>query len=380
MKILIATGIYPPSIGGPATYSKLIFDELPKHGIEAEVLSFDEVRHLPKIIRHFAYFFKTLSRGKKADIIFAQDPVSVGLPAMWAAKILGKKCILKIVGDYAWEQGAQRSGITEDLDSFSKKNGDTAKGYPRLVRRLKRTQIKVATAAKKIIVPSRYLKSIITNWGIDPEKIQVIYNAFEGAHVETSRQVIRAKLGIEGPLFSSAGRLVPWKGFEALVDATMELAKNIPGVKSLIIGEGPYRSALEKKIATAKASDHVMLAGKMKQTELWKYIKASDAFVLNTQYEGFSHQLLEVMALGTPIVTTRTGGNIELIDHGKSGLLVEYNDTKGIVTALLTILKMEGEGERLTSGAKQKVSAFTKERMIAELITTLSHIEPTMAK
>ena len=58
MRILIATGIYPPDIGGPATYSKVLFDELPKNGIDTEILSFGEVRHLPKGISHISYFFQ----------------------------------------------------------------------------------------------------------------------------------------------------------------------------------------------------------------------------------------------------------------------------------------------------------------------------------
>ncbi|NOY35824.1 MAG: glycosyltransferase family 4 protein, partial [bacterium] len=108
MRILICTGIYPPDIGGPATYSKLLFDELSKRGVEVEVLSFGDVRRLPKIIRHLVYFLKTLKRARGADIVFAQDPVSVGLPAAIAAKILQKRFILKVVGDYAWEQYNQR--------------------------------------------------------------------------------------------------------------------------------------------------------------------------------------------------------------------------------------------------------------------------------
>ncbi len=102
MRILIATGIFPPDIGGPATYSKLLFDELPKRGFEVDVLSFGEVRKFPKIVRHFIYFLKVLSLGRKSDIIFVQDPVSVGLPVCIASKILRKKFALKIVGDYAW--------------------------------------------------------------------------------------------------------------------------------------------------------------------------------------------------------------------------------------------------------------------------------------
>ena len=79
-KVLIATGLYPPEIGGPATYTKLLETRLPEYGFEISVLPFSSVRHLPKIIRHAAYFLKCLSRARAADIVFAQDPVSVGLP------------------------------------------------------------------------------------------------------------------------------------------------------------------------------------------------------------------------------------------------------------------------------------------------------------
>ena len=165
MRILICTGIYPPDIGGPATYSKLLFDELPKRGIEVKVLSFGEVRHLPKIIRHFAYFLKALKLGRKADVIFAQDPVSVGLPAMLASKILRKKFMLKIVGDYAWEQYSARGGSASGgqnknfitPENFQDKKFDFKTEIRRKIQRY------VAKNAKRIIVPSNYLKNIVLN-------------------------------------------------------------------------------------------------------------------------------------------------------------------------------------------------------------------------
>ena len=121
MKVLITTGIYPPDIGGPAIYSKLLFDELPKRGFEVEVLVFKDVLKWPYIIRHIIYFLKILKKGRKVDIIFAQDPLGSGMPAAFAAKILRKKFILKIVGDRAWETGVQSFGLKIMLDEFSKK-------------------------------------------------------------------------------------------------------------------------------------------------------------------------------------------------------------------------------------------------------------------
>jgi glycosyltransferase involved in cell wall biosynthesis len=117
-KLLLATGIYPPDIGGPATYSKLLYEKLPAQGIAVWVLSFGSVRRYPKAIRHVLYMWKLLWLSRGVDCIYAQDTISVGLPAAIVSKITRKKLLLKIVGDYAWEQGVQRFGVTDRLDVF----------------------------------------------------------------------------------------------------------------------------------------------------------------------------------------------------------------------------------------------------------------------
>src|SRR3989344_2133170 len=103
VKILIATPFSTPDIGGPATYSATLSRELPKRGVDVCIVSFRDVRWLPRGIRHLVYFFKCLWSGRGADVIYAQDPFSVGFPALAAARVLRKKFLLKIVGDYAWE-------------------------------------------------------------------------------------------------------------------------------------------------------------------------------------------------------------------------------------------------------------------------------------
>ncbi len=224
MKILIATGIYPPAIGGPATYSKLLHDELPKYGLDVSVCNFGDVLKFPKIVRHAVYFWRLLSASANVDAIYAQDPVSVGFPALLASQVRGKKFILKIVGDYAWEQSTQRFGVTERLDDFSV----TSKKYPWRVKFLKKIQKHVADSANKIVTPSSYLKGIISNWGVDSEKITVIYNAFDFKGLSVGKSVLRHKLGMTGTVIISAGRLVPWKGFSALIESLTEAKKEIP--------------------------------------------------------------------------------------------------------------------------------------------------------
>ena len=135
MKLVIATPLYPPEIGGPATYAKLLQEGLPTKDIEVELVKFCDVRHLPKLVRHYAYYRRVLKAARAADAVLALDPVSVGLPAMWAAKSAGKPFVVKIVGDYAWEQGQQRFAVTQSLDQFV-----TTIDAPFFVRMLRRIQ------------------------------------------------------------------------------------------------------------------------------------------------------------------------------------------------------------------------------------------------
>ncbi len=359
-KIIIATGIFPPQIGGPATYSKLLRDELPARGFDVTVVNFGDVRRLPKVIRHIVYFFKILFYSVSTDIIYAQDPASVGLPVMLASKILRKKFYLKVVGDYAWEQGVQRSGITDNLDTFSSKNAE----YPFFVRLLKRVQYLVATSADKVITPSEYLKKIITNWGVPAEKITVIYNGFDAPALNDDKEDLRKKIGIKGYTILSVGRLVPWKGFTVLIEMMQTLVKEIPEAHLLIVGDGPDRKMLDGKINELNLGKYITLVGKLSQEKLFEYIKASDVFVLNTAYEGFSHQILEVMSLGTPIVTTAVGGNTEVIENRKSGILIGYNDKVALEEAIKELHTDIAFAEKIAKTAQKKVKEWSKERML----------------
>ncbi len=368
MRILLATGIFPPSIGGPATYTKLLSTELPKRGIEAEVVTFDAVRHLPKLIRHFSYFLRVFKAAKQTDVVYAQDPVSVGLPALCAARLCKKRFMLKVVGDYAWEQGTQRYGVTDRLDVFATKN----KAYRMPVRLMKRIQLFVAKSAERVIVPSVYLKSIVVAWGVPADKVHVIYNAFDAPALPSeSRDDIRRKEFIDGRLIVSVGRLVPWKGFDTLIELAGRLQREFPDVGLLIIGDGPERTRLEAKAKALGLGRAVRFAGKLPQDKMLRLLSAADLFVLNTSYEGFSHQLLEVMALGVPIVTTAVGGNPELIQDGVEGILLPYDDREAFRDTMARIFEGTIPVSRYALKAKEKVATFTVDRMVTELVKHL---------
>ncbi|MEK7143320.1 MAG: glycosyltransferase family 4 protein [Patescibacteria group bacterium] len=361
MKILIATGIYPPDVGGPATYSKFLYEELPRHGIPVEVLSFGSVRHLPKIIRHIVYAVLLFWHARTADVIFAQDPANVGLSALIASKMLGKRFILKIVGDYAWEQGVARFGVTDTLDEFSVKKRE----YPPFVRLLKSIELYVALRADKIITPSKYLKRIVSNWGIPEKNIAVVYNAFDDVFEKIDETPKEEKIII------SAGRLVPWKGFFTLIAIMPKLLKHFPGLKLIIAGDGPDRIMLGRSIRELGLNSSVFLVGSLPREKLFKYIKSASVFALNTSYEGFSHQILEAMAIGTPVVTTSIGGNPEMVRNEHNGLLVKPNDSDALVRAIERLLVDDALSMTLAKNAQKTVAEFSAPRMIAETIHIL---------
>lgn len=364
MKILIATGVYPPDIGGPATYTKLLERELPKHNIEVEVLSFGDVRHLPKGISHFVYLIQAFIKSLDVDVVYALDPVSVGLPAFIVSFVLRKRFMLRVAGDYAWEQGTRRFDISDSLDTFSKKSDV----YPLFVRFLKKVQTFVANKAYTVIVPSSYLKNIVANWGISKKKIQVIYNSFEAPENLAEKIVLRELMQLKGQVIISAGRLVPWKGFDLLIDIMPELRRSVPEIKLFIVGSGPEEGHLRKHIQDAGLESNVTLVGVLPHDTLLRYLKASDIFVLNTFYEGFSHLILEALSLGVPIVTTRVGGNPEIIEHKKNGLLYEYNSKKDLTKNILLLFRDKRLRSELSRCGEKKAAEFSKKRMIKSFL------------
>lgn len=355
MKILITTGIYPPDIGGPATYSKLLFDELPKRKIEVVVLSFGEVRNLPKVIRHITFFLKIITAKKDFDVIFAQDTVSVGLPSLFAAKILGKKFFVRVPGDYAWEQASQRYGVKESIDDFQDKK------YSVIIEFLRSMQRLVVNNADKVITPSMYFKNLVSKWVDNIDKVHCIYNGIDLTDIPESKNIYEEKTIV------TAGRLVPWKGFGPLILSM----KSLPDWKLYIAGDGPMKKELENLILENYLQTRVFLLGQVKREDLIKKIQTCDIFILNTHFESFSFQVVEAMACGTPVITTDVGNLSEIIDHEQNGILVVPDDTATIVKWCLSLSSDKNKRESIINSAKKKVEQFSIQDTVDKVVNML---------
>lgn len=333
-KILIATGIYPPESGGPATYTKLLEERLPALGFRVAVLPFRTVRHLPKVLRHIAYFGKVLRRASSVDVIYAQDTVSVGLPAVLAAKLLRKKFVVRVPGDYAWEQARQRFGVSDELDVFQNKR------YGLRVELLRSVQRFVVRRASVVVVPSVYMQKVVTPWVSSPERIHVVYSSIDLA---SAYELPRERP--EGFLAVSSGRRVPWKNFN--------------GIERVVAREKEW---------------HFFLAENLPRAQALGWVKTADVFVLNSTYEGLSHALIEAMSLGTPIIATNVGGNPELIEHGVDGLLIPPKDDEELYAALKKVEADPAAAHKRAEAALAKTKQFSIDTTIPQIAALLRHI------
>jgi glycosyltransferase involved in cell wall biosynthesis/putative flippase GtrA len=341
-KILITTPIYPPMSGGPATYVKLLKEELPAHGLDVQVITYADKEDCPEkidynnkviridrsetLVKKYFQFFRAVNKLlPEADIVYTMDQINAGLPTALACFLRARKFILKVVGDYAWEQAQEQFGIQDNLDEFQEKK------YTRKIERWRSLRKWVAKEAEQIITPSEYLKKIVAGWGIKEDRIKVIYNAVRTVRVEESKEELRERLGFSGLTIITCIRLLPWKGWQALIEIMPRLLKLNPEYKLIIVGNGPDQKKFDKILNKSEARNSIHYIPSLEHCELMKYFKASDAFILNTNYEGLPHVVIEAQQLETPVLTTIAGGNREVVEHEKSGLIFEYNNKEEMI-------------------------------------------------
>jgi len=177
-------------------------------------------------------------------------------------------------------------------------------------------------------------------------KIHRVYNGidlehFRVPHYETSDP---ARAPYHVPRIISVGRLVAFKGFEHLVDASAELSRRGFDFACDIIGDGPLRDSLQAKIESLNLSSRINLLGSRSQRAILEKLQGADIFALAsvTDSEGasdvFPTVILEAMASACPVVSTRLAGIPELVVDGETGVLVSPGDTAALTCALEQLL------------------------------------------
>lgn len=332
-RILLMTGIYPPDIGGPATYIPQLESFLRARGWTVEVLtladsdqkrspSSDQVtrvrRSLPLPIRTLLTIVRGMRLAMISDVILAN-----GLHEEAALiSILSKSpMIAKVVGNPVWEKNNSiNHSVALSEDAFVEFSQQSLKLGSRV--RLK-FWLWSLERAKALYVPGKILVEHLENLGLKSQP-RVIPNGVSVDGIsEESKEVD----------VLSISRLVPWKNIEILIESAKRKFFSLE-----IIGEGPQEDFLKEQ---SLGYSNIRFLGRLAPEAVQDRLRKTRIFALVSDYEGMSFSLIEALSLGVPCVVSDIKSNQDVIAAG-GGVKVPLRDVRNTADVITKLLEDEG--------------------------------------
>ena len=369
IRLLITTGIFPPEIGGPATYVHSLSNWLceQKHDVTVltssqtdltEKFSFhvETIKRKGSVLWHLKAFMKIFKLLKSADILYANG---LFLESSVSALFRKKKIVFRIPGDQIWERAVRKKWTEKQFMGFQNEKGCITIGLLRWIRKM------VLNHAGKIIAPSAFLADVIETWGVKNAKIEVIYNPYS----KVNERKYEFPFEFKGKfIITTGGRLVSWKG----VDSVIHAIKKIDNGFLVVLGDGPERNNLENLVRNLGLSKRVFFSGNINRSEMTYLFLKSDCFVLNSFYEGLPQIILEAMAAGCPVIASNTGGIPEVIQNNENGLLFEPGDKPDLIASITRIKNNAGLTKQLTDNGRRTINEkFHIDRSFQKTISIL---------
>lgn len=374
MRVLVTVGIFPPDIGGPATFvpkiAKYFQDEL---NYEIEILTLSDNknsninddfsvkridRNLPIIYRWLKTIFTIYKLGKNKDLIFVNG---LGTETTIANIFLKKKIIRKIVGDPVWERAYSKAKISESFDEFQVKNYGFSISLQKKVRSfsIKKSDI--------VVTPSQHLKNFILNLGFK-NKIEIINNGVfipeENTNIFTNDQIN----------ITIVSRLVSHKNIKKIIRAISDL--NDPLIYLNIIGDGPELNQLQKISLESNNKDNIIFHGKLNRDDINHIFLKSDIYIQASNYEGLPHSLLEAMSYGIPVLCTPVGECKEILGNEDRGYILDLPVSKNNIKSKISEIIGEKDvankkGERGKDFINEKYNLTNSFNLYKNLFTRL---------
>ncbi len=224
-------------------------------------------------------------------------------------------------------------------------------------------------------------EELIQVYGLNPDRV-----VFQSNGVDTSlfapneelRREYREKLGIPdgAPLVMLSSRLHPEKGIGWFLDLLPGIVAEVPGLRCIVVGVGPERQELERKVGVLQLGKVVQFLGLRPRDELPGLYNASDVFVFPSQRaEGQPMSLIEAMASGLPVVATKVGWMVSLFEDGVTGILVEPGDSEGLAAGTYNLLKNIERLQSIGRAAREKaVEFYSIDRVVEEVESILMRL------
>jgi len=325
--ILLITSIYPPQIGGPAIFTErfaiwlrhLKFNvKVITYSVNKEIIS-SELIQIPlgnnRIKSFVKFIFQIIQNSNRSDLILANGAF---IETFIACKITGRRYLTKVPGDHLWEYSKNRGWTNLSVLEFQYAKLNLSQKIFRFLLNLSFRN------AKYVITPSNQLNSIVEVWGVEKNKIKLIYNSADP-------KVFRS-FNIDKKEFDliTVCRLVGGKGLQELVKCALHLDLTLA-----IVGEGPLLSELKR---LSSNTSKIKFLGKVDNRNIVDALNNSKIFVLNSDSEATSYAIIEAKLSGLPIVTRLNDGSSTLIRNNIDGLVftdVGENNLENSITSLI---------------------------------------------
>lgn len=228
----------------------------------------------------------------------------------------------------------------------------------------------IRLADRVICVSEALRRHVLEDIGVPEGKTVTVYNGIDPEFSARAGNgaAVRAQFGIgRNPLVIVIGRLTEQKGHRYLLEALPPLRAEWPGLRCLIVGEGPLREELVARAKGLQVDDCALFVGV--REDIPDILAAADLVVLPSLSEGFPFVLLEALAMGRPVVASRIPGVDELIQHGRTGWLAPAGQPAALAAAIGQALRDPARARELgRAGARLVRERFTAARMVAETV------------
>ena len=217
---------------------------------------------------------------------------------------------------------------------------------------------------------SHAVREWLVGRGVPQDKARVIHYGIEPEKFSEPRVNLREQWGLnDNAVVGSIGRLEPRKGHDLLIQAMPELCMRVPSARLLIAGHDPcgYGVTLRRLIDRLGLGEKVRLVGF--QTDVVSFLNALDVFAFASSSEGFGQVVIEAMAAGKPVITSKIAPLTEIVADGETGLLVESGSPQSFASAIAQLLIDPMERHRMGARGRERVTKyFTAERMTQETL------------
>jgi glycosyltransferase involved in cell wall biosynthesis len=319
VRILLSSGIFPPQIGGPATYLPQIAKDLEGQGHEVTIVTLGDKNEVDiegnmkvikisrnsfLVVRMIRTTFRLFKESLKSEAVFSNGLFLETACAITIAR-KRKRSVVKIVGDPVWERARNNGQTSLNLSDFLAKRLNLGNVVIRKIYNLAWSAFEFRTA------PSKELCVFIDSQLHKNDAIHIP----NGVDIPTELKLDRDVDII------CVSRLVKWKNVDLVIRAASKLNLSL-----VIIGDGPERKKLESLDNKLQAKADFL--GQLPQDKVSAWLERSKYFLLLSDYEGLSFALLEAMARGVVPVVSANEGNLSVIVSEKNGMVSSINLNK----------------------------------------------------